>query len=223
MVFLDKASPDVDDCVHYGSALPPISYVAGLIPFEKVLSTVHPDRSAIGLRRSIRLKTSAISSVDLPDVMKLKQAPNFAPVPSDLCEADAVHLIRGASLFTAKTHRDARGELLALEQDSNLGFALQRVYCIRVDSSAAIRAEHACSAQQVIVALAGAVTIDLDNGNDRNTLRLMPGGSALRIQAGIWLRLRGFLKGTILLISASRTYADTAYYDKPQPELIAAA
>jgi dTDP-4-dehydrorhamnose 3,5-epimerase len=114
-----------------------------------------------------------------------------------------------------------RGDLLALEQGSNLEFALQRVYCIGVDSAAVIRAEHACSARQVIIAMTGAVIIDLDNGHERSTLRLIPSGSALSIQAGMWLRLRGFLKGTVLLVAASRTYADTAYYDKPQPHLIA--
>jgi dTDP-4-dehydrorhamnose 3,5-epimerase len=138
------------------------------------------------------------------------------------CGADAVDLIRGAFLFKANAHRDARGELVAFEQGSNLEFALRRVYYINVGSSAVIRAEHACSAEQVIIALAGAVTVDMDNGIEKRSLSLFPGEKALCVRAGVWLRLRSFQTSTILLVAASRAFADTVYFDTPQPNLIEA-
>jgi hypothetical protein len=132
----------------------------------------------------------------------------------------AMEPIRGASLFQTKTHVDSRGELTAFDISSNLGFALQRVFFIHVEHLHTIRAEHACSAEQVIIVLTGAVTIDIDNGHEQRIVRLSQGRSALWLSAGVWLRLREFLKGTVLSVAASACYADTVYFDRPQPDLI---
>ena len=130
--------------------------------------------------------------------------------------------IRGARLFQTTTHLDSRGELTALDQDSNLGFELQRVFFIRVNATNVVRAEHSCSAKQMIVVLAGAVTIDLDSGHEQHTLRLAQGGRALWLSSGVWLRLRNFSGDTLLLVAASTIFADTIYYNSPQPDLISA-
>jgi dTDP-4-dehydrorhamnose 3,5-epimerase len=132
-------------------------------------------------------------------------------------------LIRGTLSFDVVCHCDARGELVAFDRDSNLGFVLQRVFFIRVDFEDAVRAEHACSAEQVLLVLSGAVTVDIDNGRDHCTLQLRGDDRALRVSAGVWLRLRNFRPGTVLSVAASRTYADTVYFDRAQPELIAAS
>jgi WxcM-like, C-terminal len=133
-----------------------------------------------------------------------------------------VESIRGAKLFHTKTHVDSRGELTAFDVNGNLGFALQRVFFIRVEHIDAIRAEHACSAGQVIIALTGGVTVDIANGYEQRSVRLVQGGRALWISAGVWLRLREFLSGTVLSVAASACYADTVYFDRPQPDLISA-
>jgi dTDP-4-dehydrorhamnose 3,5-epimerase-like enzyme len=130
--------------------------------------------------------------------------------------------IRGAKLFQMKTHVDSRGELTALDMHSNLGFALQRVFYIRVELPTTIRGEHACSADQVIVALTGGVTIDVANGQEQRSVRLVQGGCALWLSAGVWLRLRDFLSGTVLSVAASAIYAHTRYFDRPQPDLVSA-
>ena len=134
----------------------------------------------------------------------------------------AVESIRGVKLFQTKTHVDARGELTALDINSNLGFALRRVFFIRVEHVNTVRAEHACSAQQVIIALTGGVTVDVANGREQRSVRLVQGGRALWISAGVWLRLREFLSGTVLSVAASVSYADTVYFDGPQPDLVSA-
>jgi WxcM-like, C-terminal len=134
----------------------------------------------------------------------------------------AVESIRGAKLFQTKTHVDSRGELTALDINSNLGFELQRVFFIRVEKTNTIRAEHACSAEQVIIALTGGVTVDIANGHEQRSVRLVQGGRALWLSAGVWLRLREFLSGTVLSVAASVDYADTVYFDRPQPDLVSA-
>jgi hypothetical protein len=151
---------------------------------------------------------------------KLQSASALAAVHAASRGKAAVLPIRGASLFETTIHVDSRGELTALDSDSNLGFALQRVFFIRVDLPNTIRAEHACSAEQVIIVLSGAVSVDIENGRERRTLRLVQGRRALWLSAGMWLRMRDFLSGTVLSVAASRTYADTVYFDAPQPDLI---
>jgi hypothetical protein len=138
------------------------------------------------------------------------------------CGTTVVESIRGAKLFQTKTHVDSRGELTALDINSNLGFALRRVFFIRVEHVNTVRAEHACSAKQVIIALTGGVTVDVANGHEQRSVRLVQGGRALWISAGVWLRLRDFLSGTVLSVAASVSYADTVYFDRPQPDLVSA-
>jgi hypothetical protein len=153
---------------------------------------------------------------------KLQSASALAALRAASRGTAAVLPIRGASLFQTITHVDSRGELTALDSGSNLGFSLQRVFFIRVDLPSTIRAEHACSAQQVIMVQSGAVSVDIENGRERRTLRLVQGRRALWLSAGMWLRMRDFLAGTVLSVAASQTYADTVYFDAPQPELISA-
>jgi WxcM-like, C-terminal len=145
-----------------------------------------------------------------------------ATVPMAARTVPAMQPLRGASLFQTKTHVDSRGELTAFDISSNLGFALKRVFFIRVEHANTIRAEHACSAEQVLIVLTGAVTIDIENGRERCSVRLVQGRSALWLSSGVWLRLRNFSTGTVLLVAASANYADTLYFDRPQPELISA-
>ena len=133
-----------------------------------------------------------------------------------------VEPLRGASLFETKMHADSRGELTAFDIGSNLGFELRRVFFIRVEHADAIRAEHACSAEQVIMVLSGAVTVDIANGHEQRTVRLVQGRQALWLSAGVWLRLREFSSGTVLSVAASSSYADTVYFDSPEPDLISA-
>ena len=128
--------------------------------------------------------------------------------------------MRGIKLCTLETHRDARGELVAFEEGSNLAFAPQRFFYIRGGSPDVTRSGHATSAHEVIVILAGAVSVDLDNGDERQTIRLASADGALWIQPGVWVRLRAFAAGTLLLVAASRRYAETRNYDAPQPDLI---
>jgi WxcM-like, C-terminal len=128
--------------------------------------------------------------------------------------------IAGVEVYPLKAHRGTGGELTALEEDCNLGFPLRRVFYIRADSAKTVRAEHASSAEMVLIALAGAVTVDVDNGSQKEAVRLDDGSYALSIRPGVWVRLRGFAPGTLLLVASSRLYAETHHYDTPQPALI---
>jgi hypothetical protein len=132
----------------------------------------------------------------------------------------STRLIDGVELYPLHAHRNPSGELTALEEHCNLGFPLRRVFYIRADSADAVRSEHASSADEAIIALSGGVTIEVNNGRQNETVRLECGDRALWIQPGVWVRLRGFTPGTLLLVASSQLYADTRHFDTPQTHLI---
>ena len=135
--------------------------------------------------------------------------------------APAIHSPRilGVDLLSIDVHRDSRGDLGAMEA-GQLGFDFRRVFYIRVKSRDAVRGEHAASADQAFMVLIGAVTVDVDNGHVRETIRLADSASALRVRAGVWTRLRDFAQGALLIVASSRSYAETEYFDAPHPELL---
>jgi hypothetical protein len=126
----------------------------------------------------------------------------------------------GAKLVKLPNHRDRMGCLIALDRDQSLPFDMRRVYCIYACHGKSVRGEHATSAHCAMVALQGAVDVDLDNGQERATVRLSRPVQALCLHAGIWLRLRRFSKDAIVLVAASQLYADVRYFDQPNPRLL---
>jgi dTDP-4-dehydrorhamnose 3,5-epimerase-like enzyme len=128
--------------------------------------------------------------------------------------------LRGTKLVKLPDHADSRGCLIALDRDQSLPFDIRRVHCIYQASAKSIRGEHATSAHCALVAVQGAVDVDLDNGQEQTSLRLSRSDEALCIHAGVWLRLRNFVDEAIVLVTASRLYAESAYFDHPNPELL---
>jgi WxcM-like protein len=126
----------------------------------------------------------------------------------------------GAKLVKLPNHRNRMGCLIALDREQSVPFDLRRVYCIYASHGKSVRGGHATSAHCAIVALRGAVEVDLDNGQERATVRLSRPDRALCLHAGVWLRLRKFSKDAILLVAASKLYAEVAYFDRPNPRLL---
>src|SRR6266487_2589224 len=121
----------------------------------------------------------------------------------------------GTKVVKLPDHADSRGCLIALDRDQSLPFDIRRVYWIYQGHAKSIRGEHATSAHCALVALQGAVDVDLDNGQDQASMRLSRSDQALCIHAGVWLRLRNFVDEAIVLVAASRLYAESAYFDHP--------
>ncbi|WP_043749895.1 sugar 3,4-ketoisomerase [Methylobacterium nodulans] len=127
------------------------------------------------------------------------------------------------SLLPQRVHADARGELVAFEEFENVPFVPKRVFVVKVDAPGPARGGHANSCDELITVLSGAVTVEVDNGSERATVRLAGHDEALWIQGGILIRLCGFVPSTILLVCASERYKDTQHYDEARPDLMRAA
>jgi hypothetical protein len=123
----------------------------------------------------------------------------------------------GVELIDLPVHQRDNGALVALDRNQHLPFAVQRVFVILACPTTATRAEHSSSTHQAILAVQGTVVIDLDNGREQDTLILDSLDRAVCIHAGVWLRLRDFSPSTIVLVAASKLYADTEYFAGPNP------
>jgi hypothetical protein len=135
-------------------------------------------------------------------------------------EAPKTHPVHGTRLVVVPRHSDERGCLIAFDRNQSLPFDVRRVYCIYAGGPDAVRGEHATSAHCALVALQGSVDVDLDNGREHASVRLPDTGQALCIHAGVWLRVRGLSANAIVLVAASRLFADSIYYTRPNRELL---
>ena len=88
-------------------------------------------------------------------------------------------IIEGVERRRLNVFFDARGELGVLENGADLDFDIKRVFYIKVDDVDAVRAGHACSAAESIVAIAGSVTVDVDNGRE-SASEVVPAGARLQ-------------------------------------------
>jgi len=129
-------------------------------------------------------------------------------------------IMNGVELLTLAIHEDERGCLVALEEQGGLPFAPRRIFYITVPDSSSIRAGHAGTSEELIITITGAVKVELDNGIQQSTLRLADSNKALWVRPGVWLRIKEFAPGTVLLVVASLLYAETRHYNEPQPRLI---
>jgi hypothetical protein len=125
-------------------------------------------------------------------------------------------LIRGAKLLDLVCNEDDRGSLVVIEEQDSLPFIPKRIFFITVPSSSSVRAAHSSLCEELIVTVNGAVTIDLDNGEQQMSLRLEEKNKALWLRPGVWIKLKEFTPGTIILVAASLLFSETQQSKKPQ-------
>lgn len=128
--------------------------------------------------------------------------------------------MRGVDFYRLPPHTDDRGTLYPLEFGDPLPFPPARVFLIKNCPTDTVRASHSVTAHQALVAVTGSVTVDIDNGHERQTLRLHDAGRVLHLSPGVWLRLREFSADMVLLVSSSQRFADVRYFAGPQPHLL---
>jgi WxcM-like, C-terminal len=128
--------------------------------------------------------------------------------------------VRGVRLVVLDRHSDPRGSLLAFGGDTGLPFEIENIYFIVECPPDAVRGEHAVSDYEAIIALSSAVTVDLDNGRERESMRLSGADRALIVAPGVWMRLREFTPETRLVMLAARAHTDMQRFSEPQPRLV---
>jgi dTDP-4-dehydrorhamnose 3,5-epimerase-like enzyme len=130
----------------------------------------------------------------------------------------------GCRLIDLACHADARGSLYPLDLRHLAGFDASRMFLITLpeDSAGICRGGHSNSTPQVLIAVSGRVTVDLDAGVRKATVVLDSPAVALVIGAGVLNQMRDFAPGTRLIGLAEVPYSQTQYFLEPQPSLFAA-
>lgn len=115
-------------------------------------------------------------------------------------------------LVNFKVHGDHAGNLVALEQGSDINFEIRRIYYIWGTEKNAIRGRHAHhNLKQMIICLAGQCDFTLDDGSNRETFHLCTPAQGLLIENFVWREFTEFSRDCIVMVMASEHYDSTDY------------
>jgi dTDP-4-dehydrorhamnose 3,5-epimerase-like enzyme len=119
----------------------------------------------------------------------------------------------GCRLLELQTIRDARGNLTVVEEATHLPFDLRRVYWLYDVPGGESRAGHAHRAlEQVFVAASGSFDVILDDGRNRDRVRLNRSYYGLYVPRMIWREIDDFSSGAVCLVMASLPYDEDDYF-----------
>lgn len=120
-----------------------------------------------------------------------------------------------AMLPALSSHRcfnDERGTLTFAEVGDGLPFCPQRYFLVYDVPAGTTRGGHAHRrCEQYLVAVRGAVTVTLDDGENRLEYRLERPGLGLHVPAGIWGEQRYVSDDACLMVLASHPYDSDDY------------
>jgi dTDP-4-dehydrorhamnose 3,5-epimerase-like enzyme len=115
-------------------------------------------------------------------------------------------------LIKFEKHADKNGSLTAIQPGAKFSFEIRRVYYIYGVPAGGERGFHAHRVlQQVMLVLNGAVTVILDDGETRQSVRLKDPAEGLYVDAGLWREMKDFSPGAVLLVLASLPFDEADY------------
>ena len=115
----------------------------------------------------------------------------------------------GAKVIDLPLHVDARGRLTVFEGGMEVPFQIKRVFVISDVPRHSVRGQHAHRrCQQVLVAVAGGVTV---RANDAQDYRLSRSENALYLPAGAFVEMRDWTPDAVLMVLASERYDPEDY------------
>ncbi|NUQ91411.1 MAG: FdtA/QdtA family cupin domain-containing protein [Gemmatimonadaceae bacterium] len=125
-------------------------------------------------------------------------------------------------LVELPTHSDPRGSITICESGAQIPFVMKRARWVFGAPANAKRGGHAHHrTAQLFVAVAGALTIAVDDRKQTERVRLDTPSRGLLIGPGVWIDTEEFAPGTVLLMLASEPH-DPADYIRDRGEFVAA-
>jgi acetyltransferase-like isoleucine patch superfamily enzyme len=127
--------------------------------------------------------------------------------------ADGPRVIAGEVTLHPLTRAvDMRGNLAALEFDSQCPFAPKRLFMVHGVPNKSIRGEHAhFKCHQFLIAVSGSVTVSVDDGKSRGSVVLESPSIGLHIPPLVWGTQYQFSNDAVLAVLASHNYDDSDY------------
>ncbi len=108
---------------------------------------------------------------------------------------------------------EPRGNLTFIESNSQIPFAIERVYYLYDVPGGSERGGHAHKGlHQLIIAMSGSFDVVLDDGKDRKRVHLNRSYQGLYVCPMIWRELDNFSSGSVCMVLASNRYDEADYY-----------
>ena len=118
----------------------------------------------------------------------------------------------GCFLAPVPNFADVRGSLTALEHGRGVPFEPRRVFLVHGVGSRHVRGEHAHKVcEQFLVAVNGSLSVMIDDGRQREEVRLSDKSVGLYLAPGTWGVQYKFSSDCILMVLASHPYDDADY------------
>ena len=107
---------------------------------------------------------------------------------------------------------DERGSLTVIEPPL-IPFEIARVYYLYATLPCIERGQHGHrQLEQLIIAVSGALDVELDDGKRKQSFRLSSPHQGLYVCPMIWRTLRKFEDGTVCVVLASQRFDEADYY-----------
>ncbi len=107
---------------------------------------------------------------------------------------------------------DHRGQLVALEANSQIPFDVKRVFYIYGTQEGIPRGNHShYKTKQFLIAVNGSCKVTLDNGKEKETFDLNKQNLGLFQDALIWGTMYDFSKDCVLMVLADEHYDESDY------------
>ena len=104
------------------------------------------------------------------------------------------------------------GFITPVQAGIEIPFDISRVFFLYDIPAGAHRGGHAHrEVEQVIVAAMGAITVELDDGRQRQTVELRQPNAGLYVPSMLWSELVDFASGSIAVVLASLPYDEREY------------
>jgi len=108
---------------------------------------------------------------------------------------------------------EPRGNLTFIESNSQIPFAIERVYYLYDVPGGSERGGHAHKGlHQLIIAMSGSFDVVLDDGKDKKRVHLNRSYQGLYVCPMIWRELDNFSSGSVCMVLASNRYDEADYY-----------
>ena len=109
-------------------------------------------------------------------------------------------------------HSQRKGDISVIENGETIPFDVKRIYYLYDVPGGESRGSHGHKQlEQLIIAVSGAFTVTLDDGNVRRSFTLNRPYQGLLVKPGIWRTLDDFSSGSVCLVLASEKYKAEDY------------
>lgn len=106
---------------------------------------------------------------------------------------------------------DTRGNLAVLEKET-VPYKIKRVYYLYDVPSDSYRGGHAHKeCYELLIAVSGSFTVELDNGKTKESIILNKPNKGLLIPTMVWRELHDFSSGALCLVLASHEFDEEDY------------